>query len=294
MGDTIPAATDAALARLAYLQEPNIQSQLGAVPELEGWSVEWGPTSFGSLDSALLLSKLPENLNRRTQSALVLRSRIPDCERLFDSLDLSLGSLPWRQPGLQQAECSSNLVRSATQLMEQLGGPQTDSLLDRLNLAAPNTDLRIIGHSTGGALACLMALWIRHVLQPLHAIGIWPRVFGAPTPGNEVFAVAFKRCFPRATHFASSLDMSPLTWSVDGLEKILHLFPEGRGPSALERGLLHVAKKEIATLGYTQIEGQVALNAKPRNDLPFQPHAKWQHHIEQYLELLRSPTLVVQ
>jgi triacylglycerol lipase len=293
MGDTISATTDAALACLAYLQEPNIQVQLGEVPELDGWSVMWGPTLFGPLESALLLSKQPENPNRRTQSALVLRSRIPDCERLFDNLDLSLRALPWKQPGFQQAECGSNLVRSAVQLMEHLGGAKAETLLEKLNLEAPNTDLRIVGHSTGGALACLMALWIRHALQPLHGIGIWPRVFGAPTPGNEAFANAFRRCFPRATHFASSLDISPLTWSVDGLEKILHLFPEDHGPSALERGLLHVAKKEIASLGYTQIPGQILLNAKLRLDLPFQSHAKWQHHIHQYLELLRSPTLAV-
>lgn len=288
MGEGISPAVDAALASLAYLQEPYIRSQLKEVPELSGWNLEWGPISFGPLDSVILLSKDTRMPSQLSSSALVLRSRIPDCERLFDNLDLSLSRLPWLQPGLLGAECGSTLVRSAKALMETLGGDHANTMLHRLRLDSPHANLRVIGHSTGGALACLVALWIRSVIEPLHGIAIRPRVFGAPTPGNAIFAEAFKRFFPQPTHFASSLDISPLTWSADGLEECTKIYPKDLGPSALERGLLHVAKKEVTDLGYTQVKGQVWLHGKLRKGLRFQEQAKWQHQISQYLDLLRS------
>lgn len=286
MGDTISPATDAALASLAYLQKPYIQSQLGDLPELSGWEIEWGPVSFGTHDSALLLTKRGSRPPKQASSALVLRSRIPDCDRLFDNLDLSMSRLPWMQPGFLPAECSTSLVRSARALMDVLGGDHSTTLLHRLRLDAPQATLRVIGHSTGGALASLAALWIRYALQPLHGLAVWPRSFGAPTSGNAAFAEAFKRVFPQSTHFASTMDISPLTWSATGLEEIVNLYPADLGPSALQKGLLHVAQKEVMHLGYTQVRSQVMLNAKLRTDLTFQAQAKWQHQISQYMELL--------
>lgn len=287
MGEDISPATDAALASLAYLQKPYIQSQLQVLPELSGWGLEWGPVGFGSHDSVILLSKRGNDVHQAASSALVLRSRIPNCDHLFDNLDLSMSRLPWSHPGFLQAECSTALVRSVAALMELLGLEHSTTLLHRLRLDAPHANLRVIGHSTGGALACLAALWIRFAVEPLHGLAVWPRTFGAPTPGNAVFAEAFKRVFPQTTHFASTMDISPLTWSALGLEKIMNLYPEKLRPSALEKGLLHVAKKEVQKLGYTQVHSQVMLNAKPRADLAFQAQAKWQHQISQYMELLK-------
>jgi hypothetical protein len=190
------------------------------------------------------------------------------------------------QPGFLQAECSTSLVRSASALMEMLGGDHSTTLLHRMRLDVPHATLRVIGHSTGGALACLASLWIRYALEPLHGLAVWPRAFGAPTPGNAIFADAFKRVFPQTTHFASTMDISPLTWSADGLEEIIQLYPDDSGPSALEKGLLHVARKEVMNLGYTQVRSQVMLNAKLKPGLSFQAQAKWQHQISQYMELL--------
>ena len=288
MEGRISLATDAALASLAYLQKPYIQSQLGEIQELHGWKLEWGPANFGPQDSVLLLTKPAAKSQRVGTSALILRSRIPDCEHLFDNLDLSLSRLPWMQAGLLKAECSTSLVRSARALMDILGADHSTTLLRRLRLDTPRTNLRVIGHSTGGALACLIALWIRFSLEPLHGLTVEPRVFGAPTPGNAAFAQAFKRIFPQRTHFASTLDISPLTWSAHGLEEIVRLYPPELGPTALEKGLLHVAKKEVSKLGYTQVQGQVMLKASLRADLTFQAQAKWQHQVSQYMKLLQT------
>jgi pimeloyl-ACP methyl ester carboxylesterase len=286
MGACISPATDAAFASLAYLQKPYIQSQLQELPELSGWRLEWGPVGFGLFDSALLLSKRGADCQGVTSSALVLRSRIPNCDHLFDNLDLSMSTLPWMQPGFLEARCSTSLVRSARALMELLGGEHSTTLLNRLRLDTPCANLRVVGHSTGGALACLAALWIRNALEPLHGLSVWPRAFGAPTPGNAHFANAFKRVFPQTTHFASTMDISPLTWSAAGLEEVIELYPGASGPSALEKGLLFVARKEVLNLGYTQVPSQVMLRAKLKPGLTFQAQAKWQHQISQYLELL--------
>ena len=90
-------------------------------------------------------------------------------------------------------------------------------------------DVVVTGHSKGGALASMVALWLRELLVTPDAVERWDggrgaRVacyaFAAPTPGNAAFADRIDAVLgPDHRHLRNMNDVVTLAWQADELGK---------------------------------------------------------------------------
>jgi triacylglycerol lipase len=90
-------------------------------------------------------------------------------------------------------------------------GLSGDQFLSERLSANPDLDVKVIGHSLGGATAPIMAMWIRSEFPQVDAR---PFPFGGQTPGNAQFAQWYGDAFPKVpTRYLNDLDLCPLMFS---------------------------------------------------------------------------------
>jgi hypothetical protein len=155
-------------------------------------------------------------------------------------------------------------------------------------------DVAITGHSKGGALAPVVALWLRELLTSADGAERWDggrgarvscHAFAGPTPGNAGLAARIDQVLGADHHhLRNTNDVVTHAWQVDELETIPSLYaPRGAG---LER-LIPLIVEKIRTIDYRQARAGVTTFAG-RLDVSRSFAAEFVYqHLEAYLAELR-------
>lgn len=152
-----------------------------------------------------------------------------------------------------------------------------------------NVTTVVTGHSLGGCLATIVAMWIRVLLLPTYRGTIQPITFAAPTAGNSGFAKYYDDLFPQARRFQNTLDVIPLAYyDLDAIDGIYGgSLP---APDPVEVGLA-IMRKALNDMGasYAQpAQGRQILPGSffPADSTDWYAQALHQHHLATYLAIL--------
>jgi hypothetical protein len=163
-------------------------------------------------------------------------------------------------------------------------------LADEAHAAGEPLDVVVTGHSKGGALAAVVALWLRDLLVSPDAVERWDggrgarvacHAFAAPTPGNAAFADRIDAVLGSDhRHLRNMNDVVTHAWQVDELEQIPELYAPRR--TVLET-LIPVIASRIKPIGYRQARaGVTTFEGALRGNRSFE--AEFVHqHLDAYL-----------
>ncbi len=174
------------------------------------------------------------------------------------------------------------------------GAPQTTLEQELLGLP-PGTVLSVAGHSLGGTLAPVIALWLS---ERSASIAVTVYAFAGMTPGNGQFA---RLCGPgtrlanRVFRYNNTLDTVPYGW--DRVWQT-HAFysPKPKGGLAVElivglMKLLLIPKDFTAIGDEIAIEGKLYPTAVDHGLIAYLLENLTQHLPSTYLELMKAPPL---
>jgi pimeloyl-ACP methyl ester carboxylesterase len=200
-------------------QKTDIIAALSKVaPQAQGpWSLIWGPgTNNGNLVYVAVNAK-------RDRLAVAIRGTVSE-----DSWSMLLSILQDADPIIQDAwrypisNAGAKVAGGFDDGLENIiamTDPATDwSLLDflRKTYASSRPELIVTGHSLGGALATMVALWLQDQLPkgggPSN-VRIAPYTFAAPTAGNQAFANLYDAQFPNASRYVNAYDLVPMGYA---------------------------------------------------------------------------------
>jgi hypothetical protein len=158
--------------------------------------------------------------------------------------------------------------------------------------ANANVKIVVTGHSLGGCLATVVAMWIRAQLLPNYPGVVQPITFAAPTAGNSNFATYYDQLFSQARRFQNTLDIIPL--ACYDLDKINSIYANDmlETPDPIWLGILGMeAAFDITGASYAQpAQGQQILTGifliDPSDPIDWYAEALHQHHLATYLALL--------
>lgn len=167
------------------------------------------------------------------------------------------------------------------------------------------TKITVTGHSLAGALAPVLALWLKDTESnwnqstpvPINVLPI-----AGPTPGNAVFAKYYDARLGDVTNrLHNPFDTVPQSWYLPTMQALDTIYVNGESsikPTELGRRGLHLGIELAKNKDYAQIkQSQAALpgvinpDAKDKHgNLTFDAQAGWQHHCGYYnaLNMTRS------
>ena len=263
-----------------------------------GTTVPWpyAPSADGaaiSASTALGFSKLQAMRSPRLSLAPAVDAGAParDPDALagqIDGIDTS-----WRR----LASEPTMWLRDEVERLKRATALRWENLRPRSQAAPPaeaGLDVVVTGHSKGGALAPVVALWLRELLASPDGHERWDvergarvscHAFAGPTPGNAGLADRIDRVLGADHHhLRNANDVVTHAWQVDELEEIPSLYaPRGAG---LERliGLVVAKTREIgyrqARTGVTTFAGRLDASRSFASEFVHQ-------HLEAYLAELK-------
>lgn len=110
--------------------------------------------------------------------------------------------------------------------------PGSTSLVDFLGDIPAGSTIQVIGHSLGGALASVLALYLSSRYQEKI---VQCHTFAAPTAGNVAFSEYFdNQLSNRAIRVFNTLDIVPYAWNAESLRQIESIYaPAINTPASL-------------------------------------------------------------
>ena len=224
------------------------------VAQLQRYQQHW---SFAGQVAGGLMSTLG-NLRRLDH----LEQRLTARDQLTQLLDTSLDAVGGEEP-------VAVLMQSGAERDEE-GGAGVGLLTflgEQARRFGDSLELCVTGHSKGGALAPVLALFLLDTqsaltgLVPAHyrwntgsPASISCYAFAGPTPGNASFARYFQQRLGQSFYrYANTLDPVTYAWQSDEIHKIAALYGEvSPPPDGLQR-LLGQMGSEVAHLDYCQL-----------------------------------------
>lgn len=284
---------------------------------LSGWKVIWNPASLGGNHAFLATDG--------NRYALAIRgSLISFTEDAFNNWilqDLNVGEQsPWPFSAKNGAMISagSMLAWGNITAMKDRKGKTLIQMLD--SLLQNDTPLLITGHSLGGNLATVVAVWIDAHFKKQNRVhpDINVMTFAAPAAGNQVFADDFNERFPHALRYENKFDIVPKFPVAEKVRELQGLYQAGPVADQIKvgYGFLKVSLSSVISgiqislhgmairpgySAYVQTNGNGTLltlplsgNNKDQNAVNWFAEAGYQHSAEQYAKALGVPVIHTQ
>ena len=152
-------------------------------------------------------------------------------------------------------------------------------------------DVTVTGHSKGGALAPVVALWFKELLASANPSDRWDGGHGArvscyafagPTPGNAAFAARIEQALgPDYHHLRNMKDVVTHAWQEDELGQVQNLYaPRSLAPAPL----LPLISERVRRFGYRQPAGVGVRTFDGQLDANRSAELEFVHqHLEAYL-----------
>ncbi|HXW22575.1 MAG TPA: hypothetical protein VEK14_06660 [Rhodomicrobium sp.] len=176
-------------------------------------------------------------------------------------------------------------------------GTDLKSLLKSHVTSHPAPRIYVTGHSKGGMLSAVLALWLAdtrgpqslaaEVWDPGSKAVVYSYSFAGPTAGNAALAAHFDDVLGRTSvRVWNTLDVVPRAFVPDDMNQIPALYNlSGLEKDAADR-LVRIVADEVRALGYRQTCGQgTALNCALVPNLTF-PLQVIHQHLDSYLDKL--------
>lgn len=280
------------------------------------WSCIWGPsTDEDESNLAYVAAYFEAHSHVPVLAAVVLRGTNADVPHVWDIWDawgvlhqmfenffvLFQSHLPWLPDSSVRVADGALDGLWAIQGLESKGQSLKDFLIHYLSAPANmRPQLYVTGHSLGGCLASVAALWLKDALGKANVSNpIIPVTFAAPTAGNAAFAEHFTAVFPHGAHYVNTLDSVAYAWSnLDALKDIY-----GQCGIALPDPIswsIWMFKEALEITGATYAQPPGNRVRLPGNCWEKNPGHDWyseasyQHRTETYLNLLNGPTLTTE
>ena len=269
------------------------------------WRCEWGPALDHTQANLALVAgyhladqAAPEKLVLVVRGTDVTHDAWGDLKEAFeDLLVLQQKPLPWAPTsparvaggtllGLRVMDnLSSANVGLRPFLRQRLGDPATRP-----------KELVITGHSLGGCLATVVALWLADDFAH-HGINTPIRLvtFAAPTAGNAAFAALVAQRFPDSQQFYNTLDVVPQGWSDLTLVKTIYK-PYGLSTPVGAGLVIDLFTDALRNARATYVQppaNRVALPGQHQAGLGWYKQVGAQHHAQAYLRLLGDTSAVI-
>lgn len=235
--------------------------------ELGFTDVPWGPVAYrkrGILltDSLMYLLREPSE-GEEIRLTLVIRGTNPGSLSSWIFQDLSVnGLVPWTRKSPASPHRDAWISMATDTALEihaslEWKGQTLLAWLLRLLRNEGNAPVRlsVTGHSLGGLMAGVFALYLKEALEAeklgdrvrftIHALA-------GPTAGNRAFAAALDQSFPdNLRSYENPLDIAPLTWAERNLsERIPSLYLPSIKPNKLEADTIAAFARGVQGLGY--------------------------------------------
>ncbi|USQ94564.1 lipase family protein [Caulobacter sp. RL271] len=269
------------------------------------WRVEWGP-AWDKLQANLALvagyrlpgQSAPEKLVLVVRGTDVTHDAWGDIKEAFeDLLVLKQKPLPW-DPGSPARVAGGALL--GLRVLDDLssGGVGLRAFL-RQRLADPAArpkELVITGHSLGGCLATVVAVWLADdfartgVDTPIRLV-----TFAAPTAGNAAFANRVAQRFPDSQQYYNTLDVVPNGWSNLVAVKTLYR-PHGQQTPTGASLIIDLFAGALGAAGMAYAQppaNRLALAGTHQAGLGWYQQVGAQHHAQAYLRLLGDTSAVI-
>ena len=278
---------------------PCFVAELAGQPLVEEWELVWGPVVYRFEHTHFNDNLLYAVRRRGDPATLAVSTRGTNSRAVFDWLveDLEVFELrdwPFGDP----ADLDPKIARGTLKGLEILQGlvpPEgvpgagqgiAAFLAGQVAVNAPaTTTIHVTGHSLGGALSPVLALWL------VDTAGDWDpeghatlRVapFAGPTQGDADFATYYdRRLGSTTTRFHDAIDVATLVWATADMREIPDLYLPVAKLDDAEKLALDLLIDALKDKDYRQIvAGQPPLAYREVNpDLTsFPEQADWQHH----------------
>nr|WSX78937.1 IPT/TIG domain-containing protein [Streptomyces sp. NBC_00899] len=269
------------------------------------WQLRWLALSPDNANMAYIV----KNTSGPNEFAVVVRGSNANVADMLE--DLGVGTVvPFNFGGASQPpSVSKGAMAAFTQLLRMTNTPAAttgtleQALASALGASAPpNATVYVIGHSLGGCLATMLALYLQSRPWSRLAPQFGVYTFAAPTAGLQDFAAQFNKVkWVVNQGYVNAYDMVPLAWA--GLDTAKDFFPKP-GPAA-DFYVKDVIIPELEALPgpnvYVQPDNTVAPNAgdyKPYDPVAvhstvgdFMAQVAAQHANSSYLDILNAPQM---
>ena len=279
--------------------QENIVKRVKQSTYAKDFALVWGPSTFldpgttsgdtkGYSANVTAIFKGPKGDYRVVTSGTNPKSDFDISEEDNDiaqtALSALISSAPWGTSISKGAMAGAqNLLQGST--------PMGGSLLGYLtNHASNGGTITVVGHSLGGALASVLALYLK---AELSSATVNCFTFAAPTAGNEQFADYFDTTMTGlSTRFFNSKDIVPDSWSASTIKNILTIYkPDIDTPKKIQDdinknlGALKFLNFQQPSDGQQQLTGAVNTGLIKNDDQDFDRQVGYQH-VDAYLTLL--------
>lgn len=278
---------------------PCFVAELARQPLVEDWELIWGPVVY-RFEHALFNDNLLYAARRRDDpTTIAVATRGTNSPALFDWLieDVEVFRLrdwPYGDPGDLKPRIAEGTWKGF-EILQGLVPPDQvpgtglgiSAFLGRQVAAnAPaRTTVHVTGHSLGGALSPVLALWLadtRTEWDPNGLADLHVASFAGPTQGDADFAAYYDRQLGASTdRFHDAKDLAPLIWATADMKTIPDLYQPVAKMDDAERLGLDALIDLTRDKNYLQIvDGQspLAYSAINPDITNFLSQAGWQHH----------------
>lgn len=279
---------------------PCFVAELAKQPLVSDWELVWGPVVY-RFEFALYNDNLLYAVRRRDDpKTLAVAVRGTNGPALFDWLieDFTVFDLHEWQYGSPPPDLDPKIAHGTRKGLEILqglvppkgvpGAGQGIAAFLAGQVAAngdAGTTIHVTGHSLGGALSPVLALWLddtRADWDPEGHVTLRVVPFAGPTSGNADFATYYdQRLGGATTRYHNPLDVAPLVWNAAEMREIPNLYqPLAHFDEALKI-TLDLLVAAVEDKHYEQIDADEPPLAyrelNPANP-KFLDQADWQHH----------------
>lgn len=266
------------------------------------WALVWGPALSTSSSNQMYVV----NNSQTGEYAVAIRGTEPSWTigglvQLYEDLDIDT-PVAWpytSSTSNPQIAQGTNVGLNDLLGMQYTNGGNSQTLLEYLTANASTATLYVTGHSLGGCLASVLALYLADELSGAMVV---PYTFAAPTAGNQAFADLFSN-FSQSYRYYNTLDAIPLAWgNLVGIETLYGSTVPCPSPyQAIIKGVDDLMTKDLGSDTFyvqpgvgTPLTGTICpvhntgLFAAEKN---FDEEIGDQHDHNLYLSLLGAPTL---
>lgn len=236
-----------------------------AGPALGVDEIVWGPTAYRKKGILLTDSLMYAVRDKSAKYTLVIRGTNPGSITSWIFQDLSVnGLVPWtrRSPKTTHRNAWISMATdNALDIHETLADKGKTVLEWLLGLLKENSaeriELALTGHSLGGLMSTVFALYLRDELVSRKLdkrVAITICAFAGPTAGNQAFSDALEAEFGDALSlYDNPLDIAPLAWEEHNLASVMPVLYEPTiKPNKIQRDALSTFEEAVRGLGYTK------------------------------------------
>ncbi len=263
--------------------------QQSDLPTAGKWEILWGPWKH---QTNLWYVAVGANAQGARTAAIVIRgTQMKKIDSLHEDFDFGLVPVPWVDPRLPiLAMVGRGFVTAFRRLLKARDPATRKNALDFVATLGSGTVIDVVGHSLGGAMAPLMALYVKK-LFPRQVVRSFP--FGGQTTGNANFAKWYARSFAGqpATHWINHLDT--IWMALANLDRIEQLYgPDGPKCPDLVKAIIDKYLKPHAGK-YAAIANPAILDGKLYGLEGWLTEASSQHQHFYYMYLCGVPETVI-